>query len=122
MRTIKFRAWDKVKKEIVRVETIFSEEIDVRNEKKKGWFIEKDYEKMQFTGLFDKNGKEIYEGDIIALQGVDDDKCYFYEIRQEKSGAWMGCNELYWDLKSDDFIKLEVVGNIHENPELLKTK
>lgn len=71
---------------------------------------------MQFTGLKDKNGKEIYEGDIITyLDAIgkvyyNDDACMFM-IRFPLNRLSLSFDSL------DDVIK--IVGNIHENPELL---
>lgn len=75
-------------------------------------------ELMQFSGLLDKNGKEIYEGDIV--KSFDENLTVFFN-------STMGC----WDLQyhGGDSIEmvdengeydLEVIGNIYENPELLK--
>lgn len=61
-----------------------------------------------FTGLTDKNGKEIYEGDILDPHG----KVYF----SVENGAWM-VGELILSISASH---REVIGNIHENPELLK--
>lgn len=80
-------------------------------------FIE-DVQVMQFTGLHDKNGVEIYEGDIINCERIwwDEDGLEFVKeavtnmgIPQFHSGDW-----------SRDTAEVEVVGNIHENPELLR--
>lgn len=63
----------------------------------------------QFTGLYDKNGKEIYEGDILK-GGI----YLSYEVKwdYEDNG---------WNVKNDDIRKhYEIIGNIHENPELLE--
>lgn len=63
------------------------------------------------TGLKDRNGKEIYEGDIVRVSYG-----YNYEVRQFRTGAWrIGRDDLYvWADSS------EVIGNIHENPEILE--
>ena len=72
----------------------------------------------EYTGLKDKNDKEIYEGDIVAIKGFDDKEDTTYEVEM-RCGCWMACNELYWDAKDENFEKFEVIGNIYSNPELL---
>ena len=84
------------------------------------------YELMQYTGLTDKNGKEIYEGDIVqynqnsSYDNMDfiakwsDDKLGF--IFQSNSGEQLVNQTPHLNR----FKHLEVVGNIFENPELLK--
>lgn len=71
---------------------------------------------MQFTGLKDKNGKEIYEGDIF--QDEEDGSCEFVEWDNEFGGwstqAWYSVGEFAQAAE-----RLEVIGNIYENPELL---
>ncbi|ATA76718.1 YopX family protein [Capnocytophaga canimorsus] len=77
----------------------------------------------QFTGLYDKNGKEIYEGDILAPIS----KVSFYYVGFESGmfciynnlGRWATMErgiEIYKELNID----FEIIGNIYENPELLK--
>ena len=75
---------------------------------------------MQSTGLFDKNGKEIFEGDIVKMAKDVYSEPTYYEVVRHRGGAYRleskqhGC-ELW--LRHTD---CEVVGNIYENPELLE--
>lgn len=79
-----------------------------------------DLELMQSTGLVDKNGKEIFEGDIVKMSKDVYSEPTYYEVVRHRGGAYRleskqhGC-ELW--LRHTD---CEVVGNIYENPELLE--
>lgn len=79
-----------------------------------------DRDNQQFTGLKDKNGVEIYEGDIV---GADDLICKVVWNGVGWKAEWQDNRQgrdnspRYPDL---DFRKLEIIGNIYENPELLK--
>jgi hypothetical protein len=77
------------------------------------------YEIMQYTGLKDKNGKEIYEGDILYYESCDDKKEVMWGPildHDTKMGYGDG-----WGLVSTDE-DAEIIGNIYENPELLEGK
>jgi uncharacterized phage protein (TIGR01671 family) len=85
------------------------------------------YQIMQFTGLLDKNGKEIYEGDILGLaEGVygtwevfwDDDFKGFSLSKTEEEIAGLG-ETLNKDVFDGITTEAEIIGNIYENPELI---
>lgn len=79
----------------------------------------------QFTGLYDKNGKEIYEGDILRwdvnnlLYVVTFESGMFYASVEECNEGMIGGFPLH-RLTECDYGKCEIVGNIHDNPELLE--
>lgn len=68
---------------------------------------------MQYTGLNDCNGVEIYEGDIIC----DNENHAVDSVSKSKDDTWTWDGEVVADFNEDS---LEVIGNIHENPELLE--
>lgn len=76
-------------------------------------------ELMQFTGLHDKNGKEIYEGDIVQWEDTVDDGygCGYLTKIQEEVIFGGGAYNPISTMPSKYF---EVIGNVYENPELLK--
>ena len=75
---------------------------------------------MQFTGLLDKNEKEIYEGDII--QSDDGLRLWSVEYSIELGGRYIGKGiGKTWFSENPAWNVLEVIGNIYENPELVKS-
>lgn len=74
----------------------------------------------QFTGLFDKNGKEIYEGDIIKGFDItievwysEDKACFMAEMKEPQ-------NDMVDILGGYDTARMEIIGNIYDHPELIK--
>ena len=131
-REIKFRAWLKEEKKMVNVETIdFSEKSIQHLEKNeiidayllRTTFLE-DIDLMQYTGLKDKNGKEIYEGDILKYNFPYDGRLkHISLVKFVETEASFGIKDIYgneiplYRITANNYF--EVVGNIYENPELL---
>ena len=79
----------------------------------------------QYTGLHDKNGKEIYEGDILQVKGFSYKGYNTGTIKQNvvvefKDYHWSCGAKSLLNLSTWKEIALEVIGNIYDNPELLK--
>lgn len=126
MREIKFRAWDKVGKQMHQImETVSNSQtgiLMITSHDGTVLKIPEEAELMQYTGLKDKNGKEIYEGYIVAYPSG-------HFIGEVIYSTMTGCAFRLWEggmssekgeikeLQSTSDI--EIIGNIYENPELL---
>ena len=111
-REIKFRAWDKINNKMILDCGIYNH-----------FYFGENYQKniawMQFTGLKDKNRKEIYEGDIVR---VGDEKSELIEeIKWVDSKNWNGkCAGVGFVNHATVYeTKVEIIGNIYENAELI---
>lgn len=126
MREIKFRAWLKEDKRMVNVETMDFTDKTIRclkkNEFINAYLLRRvsfdDVELMQYTGLTDKNGTGIYEGDIVVLNNIENDNMCI--VRYEHSSYRLEGWSLREDLSNVEDRFLEVVGNIYESKNLLE--
>lgn len=145
----RFRAWLKEDKEMIEVDEIHFKngELDFIGDAITWMCKSNDCVLMQSTGLRDKNGKEIFEGDVLKFNDSWDDCCYegyvdgeiegvnYVEIQSESTG-FIFCKTKYPDsslfyyaneehltfqeILTDSDFEFEVIGNIYENPELLE--
>lgn len=126
MNTVKFRAWDKKYNEMLDDGfVLFNGMIyrDTRDFEDGRNTI--DIELMQFTGLHDKNGVEIYEGDIVSI--IDCEPSLYKIVYWNNNFKWgveyTGSDITNWQeesLEEFDSECFEVIGNIYEHGDLLK--
>ena len=133
MREYKFRVWDTENKEMLKVQeldfkdTFYGGRLSIRTDQYNDYFDIEDMILMKYTGLKDKNGKEIYEGDIIFDS--------FYERKAKvvflEGAFWLDYIDDFKEYETihkryqllanyDNKSVLEVIGNIYDNKKLLE--
>ena len=121
-REIKFNVWDRKAKTMYR-EVSWSRLCGLGDE---------GYTLLQYTGLHDKNGKEIYEGDIVKFTEIDEDSCFGREESNIVEVKWIEetaqyravfksgrRTELHLVVQLPTVTSCEIIGNIYEHGELL---
>ena len=126
----KFRAWNKTTSKLHVVNGIYCDN-------KKIHYIDDNRVRfvgfdnviiMQSTGLFDKSGKEIYEGDVVQFEDCYEASDFLYintGIIEWCQGGFHITNRhsvTMEDLLCEESLDVEIIGNIYENPELLEVK
>ena len=130
MRELKFRIWDGAKNEWLASSNkdalpyygfaLVGEVMTVQSPPV--WSLDEGNVIEQYTGLKDKNGTEIYEGDIIKVEG--DAEIYRVEWIYSGFGLEPRYNSPLYPILGNVKLckKIEVIGNVHENPELVEEK
>lgn len=122
----RYRAWDKIHKTMYEVDDIMSIDFGKSEISVKTLFFERtnyykfdDIVLMQSTGLVDKNGKEIFEGDVVKMAKNVYSEPTYYEVVRHRGGAYRLDSKQYgcelWLRHTD----CEIAGNIWEDGELL---
>ncbi len=127
MREIKYRAWDKNTKIMIGANNPYVNQFIAGTVASAFTGLHEDnhpYTFMQYTGLKDKNGVEIYEGDIVKWES-EDYELYNYKIIFENCSYYaesiLGNKSMIGGtLAKDRNIYIEVIGNIYQNKELLQ--
>ena len=129
-REIKFRAWNKLPYSDPESEFYVPPQSMVPWEEIQGdrnkWLDEErlgqEFVLLQYTGLKDKNGREIYEGDILNVSGVATDFCTVEYSNSHCAflRTWCGKDgRERFSIELPSINEIEVIGNIYENPNLL---
>ena len=137
MRDIKFRCWDTENKEMLEVQELdyedsYNGQPMIRTTMYSDYFDTEDMILMQYVGLKDKNGKEIYEGDIVKVKLYKGEEEKYFVGKVEYFGSSFivdADNDSDYHVYDLDGFGIdyrynledcEVIGNIYDNPELLE--
>lgn len=119
MKDIKIRAWNTSENIMLPSACFWSWLRSVNGDKYNIQEMEDDLVLMLYTGLNDKNGNDVFESDVVKIDGrglyrviyIDDSMKFFFQTLTGDSGEFRAGSE-----------NIEVVGDIYQNPELLETK
>ena len=121
MREIKFRAWDKENEKMMKVSSLHLENKEISVKENGTFHLFRMQDLMQYTGLKDKNGKEIYENDLISCNKYKNIVVFFengcFKVKYSKNDTTNVTCTL------DTFLekyKCKISGNIYENKNLLE--
>ena len=124
MREIKFRAWDKENQKMMKVSSLHLENKEISVKENGTFHLFRMQDLMQYTGLKDKNGKEIYEGDIVLIK-LDETSTWYKTVVKFKKGAFIASlidreDYIYIFNRGFDSNDFEIIGNIYKNKNLLE--
>jgi uncharacterized phage protein (TIGR01671 family) len=129
VREIEFRAWHKEAEFMFDVYGLSSTAVEEKRNGISYIYSRKNVVLMQYTGLKDKNGKKIYEGDIIRIRETKEDNWEIYVVKYYGDEGYPAfdtdpqincdCNGLSYAMAA---CEVEIIGNIHDSPSLLEVE
>ena len=126
MREIKFRVWDKENKKMMKVSSLHLENKEISVKENGTFHLFRMQDLMQYTGLKVKDGKEVYEGDIVKIIKLEGYGEYIDQV--EYTGKIEYCisefrvQPLNLRLSDESIIEIEIIGNVYKNKNLLEEK